>query len=175
MEKSRGRKVNYRQNGSPHTQRAASFRQQMADFARGERLRDLREGRHLSQEEAAHEIGVSTKTVRSWEKGGGIRWANAKSAGAFYGVEPESLVTLDEDRERSPDLMAELSTNGDQPTLSLILSKLNRIERMVEANARFVGNLEALAEAEGAVQDSADTPRRAKSQPDAKRQAASDS
>lgn len=65
----------------------------MADFARGERLKQLRDARHLSQEDAAHEIGVSVKTLRSWEKGAGIRWRNAQSVAAFYGVEPESLVS----------------------------------------------------------------------------------
>lgn len=68
----------------------------MADFARGERLRDLREKRHLSQEEAAHEIGVSVKTIRAWEKGKGIRWQNALTVSRFYGVDPESLVSRDE-------------------------------------------------------------------------------
>jgi transcriptional regulator with XRE-family HTH domain len=87
------RTTNFPQKTSHNAERLASFRQQMADFARGERLRKLREGRHLSQEDAAHEIGVSVKSLRSWEKGSGIRWNNAQAAAEFYGVEPESLVS----------------------------------------------------------------------------------
>lgn len=64
----------------------------MADHARGETFRRLREERHLSQEDAAHELGVSVKTVRAWEHGKGIKWENAKVAGRFYGVDPETLV-----------------------------------------------------------------------------------
>jgi len=65
----------------------------MSDYARGEYLKELREGRRLNQEDAAHEIGVSAKTLRTWEKGGPIKWENAKAAGAFYEVDPEQLVT----------------------------------------------------------------------------------
>lgn len=64
----------------------------MADYARGETFKNLRDDRHLSQEDAAHELGVSVKTIRSWEHGGGIKWDNAKRVGQFYGVEPETLV-----------------------------------------------------------------------------------
>lgn len=67
----------------------------MADYARGELLRRLRDGRHLSQERAALEIGVSTKTLREWEHGGKIHWKNAKRVAAFYGQDPEMLVSRD--------------------------------------------------------------------------------
>lgn len=72
----------------------------MADVARGERIRRLREDRHLSQEAAAHRIGVSVKSLRSWEKGGRIKWANAKRAAEEFEVSPESLVS----REPVPEL-----------------------------------------------------------------------
>jgi transcriptional regulator with XRE-family HTH domain len=67
----------------------------MADYARGERLRELRDAKHASQETVAFAIGVSTKTVRSWEHGGKIRWPNAKLLGRYYGVDPEALVARD--------------------------------------------------------------------------------
>lgn len=92
MRKSSHPTQNYRQNALPHAARVANFQQQMSDFARGERLRTLRRERQLSQEDAAHEIGVSVKTIRAWEKGSGIRPRNAKAAGRFYKVEPASLV-----------------------------------------------------------------------------------
>lgn len=64
----------------------------MADFARAELLRDLRHAAHLSREALAHELGVSTKTVYSWENGGGIQWHNVLKIAAFFGVDPEALV-----------------------------------------------------------------------------------
>lgn len=85
----------YRSDSSQHAARLASFRLQMADFARGEELRRLRDERHLSQEDAAYEIGVSVKTVRSWEHGGKIKWENAQRVAKFYAVDPESLVSRD--------------------------------------------------------------------------------
>lgn len=78
---------------SQNAERLASFHQQMADVTRGDRLRRLREQRHISQEEAAHNIGVTTKTYGLWERGARIRWKNAVQAGAFYGVDPDELVT----------------------------------------------------------------------------------
>lgn len=96
------RKYNLPQISSQHAEKLASFRRQMADFARGERLKELRDARHLSQEDAAHEIGISVRALRTWEKGGGIRWRNAKAAAAFYGVAPESLVSREIPDEEVP-------------------------------------------------------------------------
>jgi DNA-binding transcriptional regulator YiaG len=95
-------------SSSQHAALLARFRQQMADYARAETFKRLRDERHLSQEEAAHELGVSVKTVRSWEHGGGIKWPNAKRVGEFYGVEPETLV----DRELGvdSDLLTDIDT-----------------------------------------------------------------
>lgn len=96
MRKSSSRTSNYRPGSSRNAASLDTFRQQMADFARGQRLKELREDAHLSQEDAAHKIGVSTKSVRVWEKGGKIKWANAKKAAALYKVDAESLVTREE-------------------------------------------------------------------------------
>lgn len=79
-------------DGSRQAELVARFERQMSDYARGDLFRRLREDRHLSQEEAAHELGVSVKTVRAWEKGKGIKWPNALRAGEFYEVDPETLV-----------------------------------------------------------------------------------
>lgn len=87
---------------SLRTDAVGRFREQMADFARGQSLVELRG--HRSQEDVAHEIGVSTKTLRNWEHGGKIRWANAKRIGDFYGVDPEELVSRD-DPDETPDLL----------------------------------------------------------------------
>jgi transcriptional regulator with XRE-family HTH domain len=105
----------------------ATFGEQMADFARGEQLRDLRKALHLSQEDAAHEIGVSTKSLRAWEKGGKIKWENAQAAGAFYGVDPETLVTRGGEE---PVVSFELPTTH----LARIEAKLDRLLAAVEVS-----------------------------------------
>ena len=76
-----------------HTELVARFRQQMAETARGELFRRLRNERHWSQATAAHNVGVTDKTWRSWEKGGNIEWQNARRAAEILGVDPEQLVT----------------------------------------------------------------------------------
>ena len=114
---------------SSQAQLVARFRQQMADHARGERLKSLRTDRRLNQEDAAHEIGVSTKTLRTWEKGGPIKWENAKAAATFYEVEAESLV------EREPGTsIATLAENPDQ---------LNRIERKLDEILDYISGRQA--------------------------------
>lgn len=91
--KSTERKAHFPPAASPQAKLVARFREQMSDFARGDLFRRLREDRHLSQEDAAHELGVSVKTIRAWEKGRGIKWPNAQRAGEFYEVDPERLVS----------------------------------------------------------------------------------
>lgn len=118
----------YRPNTSRNADIVATFHQQMADFARGERLKALRDERHLSQEDAAHEIGVTTRALRAWEKGGKIKWPNAKAAGAFYEVDPESLVA----RETSP-LPTVAGTDSAQ---------MDRIEAEVRATSVALAGME---------------------------------
>jgi len=74
----------------------ASFREQMADYAKGALLQELRRTKGMSRENVAAEIGVTTKTLYSWEKqNSAIKWENAKRVATFYDVEPEDLVTRD--------------------------------------------------------------------------------
>lgn len=98
----------------------ATFRQQMADYVRGEELVALREARHLTQEKAAHEIGTTAKSLRSWEKGGTIRWENAKKLAAFYKVDAHTLVTREP--TDTPNVLDSL--NGK--------SQLDRIEEKLD-------------------------------------------
>jgi transcriptional regulator with XRE-family HTH domain len=110
MGKSTTRTRNYRGGASRRPVALATLRDQMADYARAERLRELRAATHLSREKVAAEIGVTTKTLYEWENGGSIRWDNAKKLGAFYKVDPEGLVS------REPGAAASSSTvNGDVP------------------------------------------------------------
>lgn len=118
MRKSTARTQNYRAGHSRGPVALATFRDQMADYARAEHLRELRAATHLSREKVAAEIGVTTKTLFSWENGGKIRWPNAKKLGAFYGVDPESLVS----REIPA---AAGSVNGGQPSNADIDRKLD--------------------------------------------------
>lgn len=119
------RTQNYRQDASRHALAVATFHEQMADFARRERLVRLREARHLSQEDAAHGVGVTTKSLRAWEKGGAIRWHNAQKLAKFYGVEPESIVQHESTKGSgdAPDLMAFLENDTSQ--LDRIEAKLD--------------------------------------------------
>jgi transcriptional regulator with XRE-family HTH domain len=100
----------------------------MSDFARAERLVELRTARHISREKLASEIDVSTKSVYSWENGGGIRWHNAQRLAAFYGVDPETLVrrevaALGETNQNG----ATAPGNGQQTQLDRVESKLDRL------------------------------------------------
>lgn len=137
MRKSRDRTHNFPPTASRHAEMVASFRQQMADYARGEHLKELREGKRLSQEGAAHEIGVTTKTIRTWEKGGKIKWVNAKSAAAFYEVDPETLVS----REEEPEVEEAPSDPDDR--LSLAETKLNEALELLHAHIAATGTKKA--------------------------------
>lgn len=90
----------------------------MADYAKGDVLVALRKKTGLSRERAAAEIGVTTKTLFTWEKeNGGIRLENARRLAEFYGVDdPSTLLTSTED-------------GGDQ--LDRIETKLDEIIRLL--------------------------------------------
>jgi transcriptional regulator with XRE-family HTH domain len=108
----------------------------MADYARGDEFRRLREAKHLSQMQAGFEIGVTDKTIRAWEKGSGIEWEHAVAAARVYGVDPESLVRREgQEGEEAPDLMHTL--NGDGP------DRLARIEAAVEETRKLARRLAA--------------------------------
>lgn len=91
----------------------------MTDFARGEKLRYLREERRLTQVEAAYESGFSDRSIRAWEHGAPIKWKHAQKYARFYGVDPESVVTRDlkppvepEDIEEIKAQLAELTARS---------------------------------------------------------------
>jgi transcriptional regulator with XRE-family HTH domain len=129
----------------------ATFRDQMADYARAEKLRELRDAAHLSQEHVAHEVGVSTKTIRSWEHGGKIRWENAKRLGAFYGVDAEELVSRD-----IATMPAALEPEAGQ--LDRIEAKLNRILAALGLPVTPLAAAEAVELAAGLHDNMLDTP-----------------
>lgn len=71
----------------------------------GVRLRELRNAKHLTSEQAAVKIGLSDKTLRSYEtldKAG--LWSNVQKLARFYRVDPEALVITVE--QRRPESVA---------------------------------------------------------------------
>lgn len=124
MRKSSVRTRNYLFDGSSNPERVRRFREQMADFARGQRIRDLRESQHQSQETLAAELGVSTKSVRTWEKGGKIRWVNAKRLGEYFGEDPETLVSRE---------VAALSAEAPETQLDRIEERLEQLEEKLRS------------------------------------------
>lgn len=140
------RTSHYLSNTSRNADRLVTFHQQMADFARGQRLRALRDERHLSQEDAAHEIGVTTKALRAWEKGGKIKWENAKSAGAFYGVDPESLVSREVGSIPGVPGAEKSQLDRIEETLNAVLAELATTQdAVVGLDARLTKELRAIA------------------------------
>lgn len=137
MRKSSHPTQNYRSGCSRGPIALATFQQQMADYARGELLRELREARHESQEHVAFTIGVSTKTVRTWEAGGKIRWPNAQKIARYYGRNPEELVSRD---------IPEAIPAGQHATLDEIEAKLDEILSYLRGDEEHQGLREALAE-----------------------------
>lgn len=107
----------------------------MADVARGERIKQLRKARHWSQETAAHRIGVSVKTVRAWEKGGRIKWANAKRAGEELDVDPESLVSVDRpEAGEPPEADYAMATKADLLAMqSRLLAEIAKVQKQLQA------------------------------------------
>ena len=142
MRKSTATTRNYRPGTLARPVSLSSFRDQMADYARAERLRELRDAVHMSREKVAAEIGVTTKTLYAWENGGSIRWENAKKLGEFYGVDPEGLVS------REPhELPVHLNGNGpDEPAyVQDLRNELTEVKRMLENLARAIeGSSEAV-------------------------------
>lgn len=97
MQKSSYLSDHYRPGTSRRRGSVATFREQMTDYARGDKLLELRQQRRLSRETVAHEIGVTTKTLYTWEmRSGPIKFEpNATALGEFYGVDADELVTRD--------------------------------------------------------------------------------
>jgi transcriptional regulator with XRE-family HTH domain len=126
----------------------------MADYARGERLRELRERTHESQETVAAEIGVSTKTLRAWEHGGKIRWENAKRLGRFYDADPGTLVSRE-----LPELVADDGVPFQLDELARQVSEIHDALLGNESDAQAVAGIAArLLQAAGLLPKQADGP-----------------
>ena len=111
--------------------RALTLRSLIENVQRGERLRQLREARGLTIEDAAHEIGVSTKTLWNWETGHGIKRPNLKRVAGFYKVEIQWL-----EHGETPDLMESLD---GQPDVQVQLNRMEARQKRVEAALQKLG------------------------------------
>lgn len=109
----------------------------MPDLDRGNRIKALREERHLTQPALAERIGVTLRAYQEWEAGGGIRWMNAKRLAS-------ALCS-------TPDYVMSGPTPEPEPAE---LSQLDRIEdelRLLRAesaarDAEVLARIEALAQ-----------------------------
>ena len=106
---------------------------QMADLERGDRIKALREGRHLTQPAVAERVGVTLRAYQGWEAGGGIQWENAKRLGRFLGATPDYIMSGEP--RSTPDLHG-------------AVSQLDRIEQAIKA---LDAKLEQVLAAEEAV------------------------
>jgi len=104
----------------------------LMDEERGQRIKALRDRRHLSQpavveglDKLARRKVVTLRGYQTWEAGGGIRWENVKVLAAFHQVEPDYILTGQE--PEAPDLLDSL--NGDTRKLE---ERLDRIERKLD-------------------------------------------
>ena len=57
----------------------------------GRRIAELRNDRHLTQEEAADLAGVTLRAYQKWEAGGGIQFANLRKLADIFGTTPEYI------------------------------------------------------------------------------------
>lgn len=110
--------------------RAATLLAQMADLERGERIKGLRMGRHMTQPAVAEHVGVTLRAVQEWEAGGGLQWENLKRLSNLFGVEPEYVMRGEQAGSAIPDLFA---VNELSPT--------DRIEAQLKANAEAIDDL----------------------------------
>jgi transcriptional regulator with XRE-family HTH domain len=98
--KSNTAKARYVNMSSRRPRSVTTLLAQMADLARGERIKALREERHLSQpavldllEKRAGAKVVTLRGYQSWEAGGGIRWENTKVLADVFEVSPEWIMS----------------------------------------------------------------------------------
>lgn len=114
MPKSTPAKHHYAPGSSRGKPNRTTFRLQMADVARGEQIRALREQKkresengRLTQPTVADAVGVTLRAYQDWEASDednpkGISWENAKKLAKFFGVDAETLVRRPDEPEPGP-------------------------------------------------------------------------
>jgi transcriptional regulator with XRE-family HTH domain len=95
--------------------------------AQGGRLKELRLGMRVSQETAAHNIGVSVRAYRDWEGGkGGINAEHLKAVAEYFSTTEDWIEYGEFIRER-PILQPFPTTN----VLARIEKKISQLEEQV--------------------------------------------
>lgn len=85
--------------------------------------KERRDGEKISQETAAHGIGVSSRTYRTWErKGADLKTDNLRAAALYYETTTDYIKYGTEKPAATPDLMAEFSSED-------LDTRLRRIEQ----------------------------------------------
>lgn len=133
MSVSTHRTRNYRRNTWTPEDARNTFLRQMADYARGEKLKQLRLKEGKSQEEMAHALSVTTKTWGSWEKGGVIRTSNAKRLARYFKVPAGELVRH--------EIATDVLLDGDPTKLKEQLDRIEeKLDRILQEQARQRGD-----------------------------------
>lgn len=105
----------------------------------GQRLRRLRESKLVSQETAAHGIGVSVRAYRDWETGkGGISDENAPKVAAYFDTTTDFL--------RLGHELGEGTVIEGEDVLALIARNTERLERLEEVIDELAENLHSVRE-----------------------------
>ena len=116
----------------------STFRQQMADYAKAEVLRELaaQHPDRPTQQAIADVAGVSLRAAQDWYAGKGINFEHAKRIAAFYGVDPESLVTRDADEAQQAHLALKPGPEmqGQLDRIEAELRDTNALLRLVASN-----------------------------------------
>ena len=102
-------------------------------------LRDARESLHLTQEELATRLGVSTRTVTNWEANGVARKAEYKVERFFGDALARDARDRDGDAARdSAGVVDEqaVSADGDGPSAPVDLSTVSDLELLEELTRR---------------------------------------
>lgn len=111
--------------------------------AQAERIKKLRsgkersEGRRISQETAAHEIGVSSRAYRTWEGSGAVlKFENLKSLASYYDV-TTSFIERGVMDEHTPELFT--ASEGDRlieidNKLDQLIDHVTRLEEALQAS-----------------------------------------
>jgi transcriptional regulator with XRE-family HTH domain len=103
----------------------------------GRRLRQLRAGKDLSQENAAHELSVTTKTLSRWEHG--ETWPRYEHWAAIrnlYGEDPRTAVP----DPQALGLGAPITNEPDKQSLVQIAQALERIDQRLAQFADYLAS-----------------------------------
>lgn len=107
----------------------------LADKARGQHIKRLRESRRLTQQAMAEKLGIAYRTYQTWEAGTMPEWSNLERLATALGVRAEELIGEDPPAAAS------------QSQLDRIEAKLDQLLEVLSPSSRAEGPAEVLEEA----------------------------